>query len=89
MIDTTVVVGCDVIIDDDDYCEAEFEVSRTGLPDDLHEVVDRQLHLRGWIGTSRSRVTCPLHVTEGKRRVGVPPTRQRPAADQRAHVAAV
>lgn len=61
MIDTTVVVGCDVITDDDDYCDAEFEVSRTELPDDLNEIVERQLRLRGWTGSISGRVTCPLH----------------------------
>lgn len=64
---TTVLVICDHD-DGEDYCEAEFEVIRTGLPDDLREAVDNQLHLRGWVGASSGRVTCPLHVTEGKRR---------------------
>lgn len=72
MIDTTVVVRCDFVPDDEDYCEAEFEVLRTGIPGDLRETVDRQLQLRGWVGTSRGRVTCPLHIAEGKRRVATP-----------------
>ena len=64
---TTVLVICDHDANED-YCEAEFEVLRTGLPDDLCEVVDNQLLLRGWIGNSHSRTTCPLHIAEGKRR---------------------
>ena len=62
MIDTTVVVRCDGPAEDDDGCEAEFEVLRTELPDGLHEIVERQLRLRGWTGAIEGRVICPLHV---------------------------
>lgn len=61
MIDTNVVVVCSGIADDDDYCEAEFELFRTGVPVDLHEIVQRELQLRGWKGTVTGQVTCPLH----------------------------
>lgn len=62
MIDVTVNLRCDgTPPPGEDYCEAEFEVLRTEIPGDLHDQVDRQLRLRGWTGTSRGRVECPLH----------------------------
>ncbi len=60
MIDTTVVVTCD-FLSDDDACEAEFAVSRLDLPDALRSLVQGQLERRGWTGTIPGRVTCPLH----------------------------
>jgi hypothetical protein len=61
VIDTTVIVRCDFVPDNEDFCEAEFEVSRLDLPDALRSLVQGQLERRGWTGTIPGQVTCPLH----------------------------
>jgi len=66
MMTTTVLVICDHS-DDEDFCEAEFEVIRDSFPADMQAIVDRQLKLRGWSGSIQDRVICPLHVREGER----------------------
>jgi hypothetical protein len=62
VISTTVMIDCDGGADDEDWCEARFEVIRDGFPDDLFVTVNEQLRLRGWTGSIPGRVTCPLHI---------------------------
>jgi hypothetical protein len=62
MMTASVLVQCDHSDDDDDYCEAEFEVLSNGLPAELQAIVGRQLELRGWSVSTRGKLTCPLHL---------------------------
>jgi hypothetical protein len=59
MIDISIQVVCDGW-QDGDYCEAYFEVQRTGLNWRPLTLVARQLEKRGWV-RREGKVYCPLH----------------------------